>query len=143
MRQLHRAFAYVLQSDEPEVCVFFETDLTCETPAQQLHRLLSLAWGVPIDRVESYNHTTQVELLCECALGPASTGDARLLETGAGGEAPIHYARPEFTLLLVGAKNHERLVRAQQLAAQLREFHRTSVGRKALQVHWHAQKVAA
>jgi hypothetical protein len=108
--------AAVAQSDAVEVHVFFECG--SQPPAQHLTQLLGLAWGVPADRLEVYNVLNEDELLRDWALGDASTGDARLLETGFDGDR-ILYARPGRTLLMTSPQAAARIAAAQAMPCVL------------------------
>jgi|CXWL01.1.fsa_nt_gi hypothetical protein len=141
---LYRAFAYICRRDQPEVTVFFEDSAGSPSPVQTLLNILAAQWRVPLASIEAYNCFDECELLGDHAYGPASTGDARLLEIGTGGADQIHYAKPETTtLLLVSPITLARLVAAQQLAARLQRFHRTSRGKGTLERHWTELRRAA
>ena len=140
---LFRAFASICQTDQPEVTVFFESAAVLQSPEQYLVARLADIWRVPMDSVDAYNCYSEPELLGTHPFGPPSTGDARLLETGSGGEDPIHYAKPENTLMLVRPATLARLVAAQQLAARLQRLHRTPQGKARLEQYWNQSQEAA
>ena len=120
---LFRAIAYQTAPystpEEGEVVVFFESP--SEKDAwPRLQKLLMQAWQAKADHVEAYNIHHERELLNVLAGGDASTGDARLLEIGAGPDGE-YYVKPESTLLLVTPRMLGRLVAAQGQVA-LHEF---------------------
>lgn len=142
---IHRVFAYVVDpfvsaQFEHEVTVFFESPPGVD-PHTFAIKMLAQLWHVPEAAVEAYNCTPEQQLLDQAA-GPHSTGDARLLEVGFGGEDPIHYAEPRQTLLLLRPRSLDRVVKAQALAAALRVFHKTTRGRASLEDYWAAEREA-
>lgn len=130
---LYRAFAYICESLQSEVTVFFEVHGSQRSQAVHEHLRSTLAsmWHVPPHTVDFYNVFDERELLGDHAFGDVSSGDARLLETGAGGDAPIHYAKPEATLLLVRPEALKRLHAAQQLVSHLQTARRSAHARCA------------
>lgn len=115
---IYRAFAYIGRSslEQNEVTAFIEAG-TRTHAERRLREALGLIWHVGPERVEHYNLADEAELLRQ-AFGDASTGDARLLETGFSDGRPS-YADPDRTLLLLSPRSLRRMVQAQQLAAQL------------------------
>jgi hypothetical protein len=104
--------------NEPEVLVFFEAaDEASRVPT--LERLLSEAWGVPIDRLDAYNIVSDHEQVLAWATGDWRTGDARLFESGCGPDGVTYHQR-ERTLMFVRPQTLRRLVVAQALADTLR-----------------------
>lgn len=118
LRTLCVGMAYVHGAIGNEVRVFFEASLFVESPAQALLDLLSTTWRISVEHIEVYNVHTERECMAEWALGEASTGDARLLESGAGPEG-ISYTRRDQVLMLVRPATMRRLVAAQEAAEAL------------------------
>lgn len=110
---LYRAIAYIEGSIDDSECVVFFEAASDRSSSAVLSGLLLQAWGL-VGRalIETYNLTTERELLDRGADG---TGDARLLEVGWDGCRPI-YARPERTLMFVRPGVLRRLHAAHQLA---------------------------
>lgn len=108
------------RNTDPDVHVFFEV-VPLVDPADHVIKLLSDAWFTPSQHVIVYNVISEESLLKHWAVGEAVTGDARLLEVGAGDDGAIHYAPPERTLAFVSPKTVQRLAKAQQAAQQLHD----------------------
>lgn len=142
---LYRAFGYIVQSQQAEVTVFFEHlgPPFADRASSRLRFALAAVWRAPTESVDFYNLYSEQDLLGDHAFGPAETGDARLLETGAGGEDPIHYAQPESTLLLLRPDALARLVNAQRLAARIHKSNRARPRRIGQEDYLHQPLVAA
>ena len=117
---LFRAMCYQLldhhySRGEGECFVFLEAPSRVDAAAK-LAGLLASIWMVPVDQVEFHTLLSEHELF-EGAYGDSHTGDLRLIECGASGDA-IHYlplagdAEGVYhpPLLLVGQANRRRLL---------------------------------
>ena len=116
---LFRAYAYLTHCsfEEGEVVVFF--DAASERDAwPTLQSLLAHTWRINADQIDAYNFFPEHELLGNHAYGDASTGDARLFESG-GGPGGTSYIDPQRTLLLVRPHRLRRLLAGQQAAERL------------------------
>lgn len=112
-----RTVAFIRGSDEPEVHVFFEGPAHRLSALALLDTLLPVVWGAAPHEIETYNLTSENELLLQ-AVGDKSTGDARLFEAGFGPDG-TYYADPARVQLFVTPSTHARLLAAQNLAALL------------------------
>lgn len=118
---LYRALVGRFDRNEPECFVFFECPPLLH-PATELARLLSAIWWTSPEELDIFNVTTEHELFTSwCLSDSARSGDARLFESGMGGDGRVHYAEPERTLFLVGSRTLARLIEAQRLALALWE----------------------
>ena len=110
-----------------ERIVFFEGP--SRGTGSHLAALLALAWGVDTaewcERGFIYNISSARELLAQ---NLSDSQDARLLETGWGGDMPIHYACDADVDLFVTPQVHERLLAALQATAAIRESYLTRIG---------------
>lgn len=94
--------------------VFFESP-SREVALMRLRTMLFVAWGVPPDQVVCSGVFDEHEQLRR-VVGPAATGDARLLEVGADFGVAGHprYACRERTQFFVAPPTLARLTRAQR-----------------------------
>ena len=120
---LFRAYAYTTSGplDETEVAIFFHAPSRAAA-WPTLQTLLTTAWNVNADALDAYNFFPESELLGEHAAGDASTGDARLFESGAGPNG-ISYLDPQRTLMFVRPATLRRLLAAQQKVQGLQLRH--------------------
>lgn len=140
---LYRAFAYIRQNHEAEVCVFFEKLAGNLTPTEDLHLMLALAWNVSEEQIESYNCSTETELLAN-SIGLLHDGDSRLFEINQGDRGSlIQYVQPSRTLFFVRPSTLSRLVDAQHESKVLALLYSTRHGKEVLRKHWGTEQGVA
>ncbi len=121
------------------VCVFIEA-LNYRLAEHAVQQALSLFWHAPVQQIAVEQAWSEDQLLNFFPTGGPSTGDARLFELpGDQAGGLVLYARPERTYFFVQPSTLERLLAAQQRAAELADWKvpaQRGAGMRSLLVGW-------